>query len=308
LLKKIVITGANGFLGTELIKQLIKSNISDNIIAITSQKELLKMKFSSVNFIEYFDMNEVVNIDFSTIDYLIHCAFSRGYKSNSDIAESISFTNNIFNIAGFKGVKNIINISSQGVYGKNNDIYPDEKTKVNPNNLYALAKYSTEILLLNLSKIYSKTNISNIRLASLTGGKENLHLEVISKFVLSALKGETINILGGSQNFSYLDVRDAASAIISMLSSNNWHNIYNLGPEKKYNIIELAEMVVNSHSKYNNKSININVDKSDLSLDVGMNSELFYKNFKWKPNYSMEKTIESLFEYLVEVNLSEFRG
>ncbi|NLY76519.1 MAG: NAD(P)-dependent oxidoreductase [Tissierellia bacterium] len=307
--KSVLVTGASGFLGRELIELLIYRD-DFMVLALTSSKERLTSFFGNTSSLECFNINEWKDkkLPWHKVDILIHCAFARGYRTDKEIAESLDFTNKLFLDAIENDVKNIINISSQGVYGQGSKPFWKEDNPVCPQDLYSFAKYASELLVSNIRKISNKkVNVTNLRLASLTGPKDNLHLEVISKFVIKALKSETINIIGGHQKFSYLDVRDASSAIISLLYTEpeNWKEVYNLGSNQQHNIIEIASIVSEVAKKYTRKPVKIEVLKKDINLDVGMDSSLFYEDTGWKPQYNIKDIIVSLFDYFSDIIKNE---
>lgn len=72
----------------------------------------------------------------------------------------------------------------------------------------------------------------NIRLASLIGPSGSVPVNVLYKFLQSGLEGKDFCVVGGRQQFSFLDVRDAAEAILRLVESDvdKWETIYNLGP------------------------------------------------------------------------------
>jgi len=298
--KTILITGAGGLLGGELIRQLTCES-DYKILALTSDKNKLMSRFPNVNQLECYSIDEFEDrkIHWGKVDILIHCAFAR-VSIGEELADSLNFAGKVFQIAHKERVSSIINISSKSVYGSKYKPLWVETTPVAPETLYAMAKYSSELLLRSIASKNNTTNFTNIRLDSLIG--EGLDIRVVSKFVQKCINNEVIKIIGGTQTFSYLDIRDAASGIISLISTEpaKWKEVYNLGSNKRYNIIEIANLVNDVAKDLINRSVKIQIEKEDIILDTGMDSSLFYNDTNWTPSYSMEDTIRRLYKYFVK--------
>lgn len=287
----IVITGASGLLGTELINQL--QNTEHDIFALTSSKEALIGKWNEnvqINSIE-----EWKNGDFSFEgkDVVIHCAFARAHKGGKEIANALVFTKNLFEDLKNKSAASLINISTQEVYGKKTPPWK-EKNGVEPNTTYGTAKYFTELL---TNEFASKSSSStNIRLAGLLS--VNTNSRMVNKFVDNALRKEPIKILDGKLVFSQLEVRDAASGIMKLLKvpSEKWKSYYNLGYIRGYSIQEIASIVQETAKSYD-KDIEIIKSHSDVMINADLDSSVLYEQIGWKPKYDMKSIVKSIFEY-----------
>ena len=107
---------------------------------------------------------------------------------------------------------------------------------------------------------------------------------VLNKFARAASHGDPIHITGGGQILEAMDVRDAVEGILRLLEkpAGEWKSLYNLGTNKGYNIVRLAEMCVEAALKINGyRKSKICIEEQDISLDYSMASDLFFKDMKW---------------------------
>ncbi|MCB0460730.1 MAG: NAD-dependent epimerase/dehydratase family protein [Flavobacteriaceae bacterium] len=303
--KKIFITGATGYLGRNLIRTLIEKNQKHyNVWAYVRDKQKAKEIFP-LNSVTLFDHDDFIsgNIPFGQIDTLLHAGFARSYRSNEEIAKSIEFTNILFLNAVKHQVPEIINISSQGVYGQTK-IPWKENNNIAPETIYATAKYSTEVLLTNLCQIHPHIQFTNIRLEALSGGADGFdENDLFAKLIKKTLHSEKIDLYGGNQKMVRMDIRDAVSGLILLLStdSKNWKQVYNLGNGINKKLKEISEIIVTVSKDYiENEVSEINIIDNNRKMEFGMDVNQFKNDMNWKAEYNMEDTIRSIFDYLVK--------
>jgi len=259
------------------------------------------------NVAKCFDKTDLENgtLPLGNVDILLHCGFARPHRTNEQIADSLAFTNDLFIRAAMNCVPAIINVSSQSVYGQKTPPPWNESTPVSPEIPYASAKYSTELMLESAKKIYNHIKITSLRLASLAGGQSGLVMtDLVTKFVKQCLDSKSIKIFG-QHIIERLDVRDAVDGIIALLSISpeKWKQVYNFGSGQTFNIIELAEKIVEQVKiQKGQQTSRIIIEEKDKKLSFGMDSECFFHDTNWKPKYSLEDTIRSLIKYLEERN------
>ncbi len=115
--KTVLITGACGFLGQNLIKKL-SSNQNFEIWAydLDKQKTITLLNNSLEAIYDNSDLEEG-RLHLGNVDMLLHLGFSRPYGTNEQIADSLKFTHQLFSRSVANHIPAIINISSQSVYG-----------------------------------------------------------------------------------------------------------------------------------------------------------------------------------------------
>jgi len=302
----ILITGASGYLGQNLINKLSKDN-NFKIWAFGSNKKQLKTIFGN-KVAKYYDYNDYNDDRFSLgqIDLLLHLGFARPYRHNQAIADSLEFTFDLFTRSAMHQVPRIINISSQSVYGLETEPPWTEATRPSPSSSYAQAKYSTELFLRSLSKVNNQLKHTSIRLASLAGGSPGLtETDFMSKISRDAYDGKDIVIIDGNQQMERLDIRDATDALIKLIHTDSfkWKPIYNLGPNKVLSLLNITKKIIKIAPSYNQGiEPKIIIDPTKTKMKFGMDSSLFYKDIAWKPKYSIDSTIRSLFQYFKNKN------
>jgi nucleoside-diphosphate-sugar epimerase len=299
--KVLLITGSSGYLGRNFINAIHSSGLY-TIWALSLDKENTR-KVLDHKVDRYFDRNDFQNgnIAIGNIDTLLHFGFARPHCGNDQIADSLTFTNELFRYAGTYHVPEIINISSQSVYGQGTIPPWKENTTVFPSTPYASAKYATELMLESEKKLNNHIHITSIRLASLTGGQSGLQLiDIVAKFVVQALEGKPIEI-DGQHILERLDVRDAVDGLVKLFSlpSGTWKPVYNLGRGETFSVDELAEKVIEQVRLVKGETASCIIKKEgNKNSNFGMDSSAFFQATHWKPKYSLSETIQSLIEYL----------
>ncbi len=284
---KLAITGAGGLLGQNIL-QILKET-DNTVYAFSSQGDLLRSTFSGAKNFYFLDMTDEIP---DGIDVLIHCAFPRN-EDGEQMAAGLKYIRDIFCQCVEKKVGAVINISSQSVYSQSRDFPADENSVLNLESKYAVGKYASELL---LNKICQSTCHTNIRMASLIGAE--FHQRIVNKFVKTAFTEKELTVLAGAQSYGYMDVRDAADALVTMCLSSidprQWEESYNLGIENTYSLIDIASEVKRQVEAELGSKIKLNIKKHEARLNTALNSQRFYQTFDWRPGISLQKTVQDI--------------
>lgn len=290
----VVITGAGGFLGRNLLSLLRTEDVKVAAVTSKSQEELYRLSGKSdwkerLVVVAQDDYEEIKRV-LRDASFLINCGFPR-VMDGSSLANGMKFISWLFSLAKQQDVNAVINISSQSVYDQHRSKPAVETDPVSPDSPYALAKYATELMLNWTCEGLPSTNI---RLASLIG--PGFNQRVINKMIISARERAQIDVNEQGSKFGYLDCLDAARGIIALLASNpdNWLTEYNLGAKRPYTLTELATIIKKRRASYG-LSTKVVVSQSDgKSINSSLNSEQFTALTGWHPLISMEESADRI--------------
>ena len=275
---KIILLGAAGFIGTNLVIELAKK--PENEITVVDRdklffKNIIDLHLSNLNIVESdltmdSDYEELV----SNQDLVYHLISTTvPTTSNQHIAEELKanvvLSANIFEACVKQNVKKVAFISSGGtVYGKESKCPLNEKTPTNPITSYGIQKVSIEKLLYLYNYMYGL----DYRIICLTNPygpyqRPNGVLGAVTTFTYKALKGEEIQVYGdGSvvRDFIYID--DAVKGIQKIVNGNDRHHIFNLGCGYGTSIKEVLSSIERA------LNINLNVKYTEArKVDVPVN-------------------------------------
>ncbi len=235
--RKVVITGASGFLGSHLVERLKGERYE--IYALSSKSEELKKKLGGENII--YVHKDMLEAEMMKDSIVVNCAYPRN-STGKTMADGLKYIQKVFEAAveGHAGV--IINISSQSVYSQQRTEAATEETPVCLESPYAVGKYAVELMLESICK-GTGTKYTSLRMASLIG--PGFEQRIVNRFARQMLNQESITIIKQEKRMGFLDVEDAVSAIIavSYADSCSWQSVYNVGNGRGYTVEEIYNSV-----------------------------------------------------------------
>ena len=263
-MRKILITGGAGFIGSSLAERLSKDSenlivIADNLIT-GSQMKIPKSVHNNVKFLKT-DVNNLEDVSgvfyAYGFDYVFHYAALVGVKRTLAnpvmVLNDIKGINNLLNLSKNSGVKRIFFTSSSEVYGEPVE-YPQNEhtTPLNSRLPYAIVKNVGEAYLRSFKKEFD-LDFTIFRLFNTYGPKQSTDF-VVSKFLAAALQNKDINIFGdGNQTRTFCYIDDHLDATVHAFYNNLIVNdVANIGADNETSILELAQLIVrltNSKSK-----------------------------------------------------------
>lgn len=294
--KKIAVSGAGGALGGQILAMAADEGLE--VVALTSKPEVLQKKYEGKDTLHFLERNSFENVPWEQVDVLANCAFSLN-AGGIALADSMDYVKRLLVSAAEGGVKSVLNISSQSVYSQKRQEAAAEGDDPNLESSYAVGKYATELL---VDALFRMVPHASLRLGNLVD--ETTDYRILNKFVSQIVEGKDIHIWNSNRYFDYLDVRDAANAIlkVAMSDPHKWEGIYNLGSGKLYGILDFAR-IANEIALA--KGITPVEVICEPSADEGewrytaLDCRHICRQFDWKPQYSLEDTVGRIFDSMI---------
>lgn len=248
-MKTILVLGATGFIGSNLVDYFIQEGY--NVIGVGRKKNVSIFKnfsYRSINLPsdEFYDILKTNKIDF--------CIFGAGSSSVnysfdsplSDFRDTVYVTAFVLDaIRNYSLDTRFIYISSAAVYGFQDKLPISEQAKISPISPYGYHKYVGEILCAEYAAIYGiKTKIARVFSAYGSGLKKQVLWEICNQ----AFNNRDVILKGtGNETRDLLNVSDIAIAISKLLDEESWRgDIFNIASGKEISIRSLCELIMDN--------------------------------------------------------------
>ncbi|MFH1867825.1 MAG: aminotransferase class I/II-fold pyridoxal phosphate-dependent enzyme [Candidatus Omnitrophota bacterium] len=306
-MKRVLVTGGAGYLGSVLCMKLLKRGYSVRCfdrLYFGSDPVRPFMKSGKFELIKgnILDLKKFPDL-LTDVDVVIHLAgLANDPTSELDpnLTNAVNFEAalELAKLTKAKGIKQFVFASSCSVYGKALADVVNENSPINPVSIYAESKAKAEEDILALADAHFYP--VSFRQATLYGVSPRMRFDLaINLMVLHAsTKGEIFIWGGGDQWRPFLHVEDAADAMVYSLgvsADKISGKIYNLGSTKdNFKIIDLANLVKNSVKGSKLNVIPENPDKRSYCV----NCDKVEKELKWKPKKKIKDGIKELSEFI----------
>ena len=304
-MKRILITGGAGFLGSHLSDSLLEKGADvvcvDNFFS--GFKDNIRNLFSH----PYFELirHDIIHPLFLEVDQIYHLACPASpihYQLNAikTVKTNVMGTINMLGLA--KRIKaRILLASSSEIYG-DATVHPQPESywgNVNPIGIracYDEGKRVAETLMMDYHR-QNKVDIKIARIFNTYGPRMAVNDgRAISNFVTQALRGEPLTVHGdGSQTRSFCYVSDLIQALLALMGTEDFTGPVNLGNPEEHTLLEVAEKIIKL-----TKSASGIVHKPLPADDpVRRRPDIFLANktLSWTPQVKLDEGLEKTIAY-----------
>ena len=309
----ILVTGGMGLIGHNVVAKLLKKKHRVAIVDTMTNYGIIpqdEMAYLMSERAKKFVCNEIYRVDIADpvlipavfdkhdIDTVIHLAsFPRQKVVNANPQlGSRAMSEGLLNLlehASRKGVKRFVYVSSSMVYGDFED-QVTEDAQCRPQGQYGIMKLAGEWLVRDYTR---RTGMEHVILRpSAVYGPLDVEDRVISKFLLTAMRGGVINVNGAGETLDFTYVDDAVDGVIAAATKKKAaNNTYNITKSHSKTLLEAAELAVRLAGQ---GTIDVRDRDQDFPSRGSLNIDRARRDLGFNPKVDIEEGFENYYHWL----------
>lgn len=311
--RTILVTGGLGLIGHNVVARLERQGhnviVTDNRTnyGIIPQPEIdylmsERLKKISTEWVHRVDISDASGVDWLVrhygVDIIIHMAsFPRQKVVNANPSAGSRVMSegllNLLEVSKAHKVKKFVYISSSMVYGDFEDDVA-ETAPCNPQGQYGIMKLAGEWLVRDYTR--SCGLIHTIIRPSAVYGPLDVEDRVISKFLLTAMRGGVLKVNGPNESLDFTYVDDAAQGIAAAATSDRTHNkTYNITKSHSRTLLDAANLAIKIVGR---GSIDVGSRDLDFPSRGALNIDAARRDFDFFPTVDVEEGFQAYYEWL----------
>ncbi|MDB2487725.1 GDP-mannose 4,6-dehydratase [Alphaproteobacteria bacterium] len=307
-MKNILITGAAGFVGSHVFDLLV-DRFPESTITVVDK---MTYAASHMNIPLCFEDDVKYNLIVGDLsdqqftmdivkgkDLVVHLAaeshVSRSFDNSLQFSKSnVIGTHTLIEACRIHGVKRIIHVSTDEVYGEKAYGCFNETDALSPTNPYSATKAAGDMIINSYIKSFS-TPVVTVRANNIYGTRQYPE-KIIPRFVLRALNGMPLTLHGDGSNLRhYLSAIDFAEAIYVLIKKGEVGQIYNIASDQEFSNRDIADMITAGVGDQSLKIIQVNdrpFNDSRYAVD-----DTKIRNLGWSCSGNLEEDLPKLIDW-----------
>ena len=317
IMKKIIVTGGLGFIGSNLIELLLKKNFSViNIDKVTYSSNFYNThEFSKSAFYKFIkcNLNNKSKLSKIIFEHKPLCIFNLAAETHVDRSidspESFIKSNilGVFNLLEIfrKYSKNnkktrLVHISTDEVYGDILKGRSHEEFPYKPSSPYAASKAASDHLVSSYVRTYKipaiVTNCSN------NYGPKQHPEKLIPKLIYNILNNKNLPIYGNGKNSrEWIHVEDHCEALLKVFQKGKIGEFYNIGSNKNLDNLEICKSLIKIAKEKIKIGQNVKIefvkDRPGHDVRYALDSKKILIKLGWEPKMNFTKGLEKTFSW-----------
>ena len=314
-MKKVIVTGGLGFIGSNLIDLLIKKNFFVvNVDKVTYSSNFYNtreyIQNSRYTFLKC-DLNNKSKLNKIIFKYKPVCIFNLAAETHVDrsidspesfIKSNILGVFNLLEIFKKYSIKykktRLIHISTDEVFGDILKGRSHENFPYKPSSPYAASKAASDHLVSSYVRTYKipaiVTNCSN------NYGPRQHPEKLIPKLIYNILNNKSLPIYGNGKNSrEWIYVEDHCEALLKVFQKGEIGEFYNIGSNRNLNNLEICKHLINIAKRKIKIGPNVKIkfvkDRPGHDVRYALNSKKIITKLKWKNKIDFKKGLEKTF-------------
>ncbi|MEK7390731.1 MAG: NAD-dependent epimerase/dehydratase family protein [Patescibacteria group bacterium] len=294
---KVIVTGGAGFIGSNLVRELVKKNFDVHVIDnLTAGKKEAVHPSAALHVVDVRNLSDIDPI-FVGAKYVFHLAALPRVQYSIEHPEetndiNVNGTLNVLIASQKAGVKKFVYSASGSAYGDQEIMPLREDLPASPKSPYGLQKYIGELMSRVWSEVYGLPTVS-LRYFNVYGpgqSEEGAYALVIAKFLKQKREGTPLTITGdGEQTRDFTSVHDVVRANLLAAENENADTknggVFNIGAGNNHSVNNVAKLI-------GGKAIHV-PERFEPKHSLADNSKA-RKILGWEPSVSLEEGIKEL--------------
>ena len=310
-MKKVIVTGGSGFIGSHIVESLAKKNYEICVVDLWKSSEISeleknnKVKFKKIDISNHEEFEKT----FKNYDHLIHLAAILGTSETITTydVERVVETNVL-------GTTRVLKLAKKHNYKKVLIPTTPDVTWLNP---YKITKQAVERLTQLFNREYN-LNTTCIKLGNIYGPRERWleadfnapfnYQKIIPSFIMDTLAKNEITIYGdGEQKSEYIYVDDVSETFSRMLDKeeNIGTEVIHVGSGNNLSVLDIIKALEKAWNKKLNKKF-VKMRPGEHKIEINLNPEPLKKHLNYELKWSLEEGLKNTIPYYEnQFNLSK---
>lgn len=308
-MKRILVTGGAGFIGSNLVSQLLTTSeepvsliVFDSLTYAADLQNLPNDARIEVVIGDVRDF-DLLSKEVSRANEVFHLAAESHVDRSINDSRIFMETNTLGTLNVLEAVRlhdrRLVLVSTDEVYGSLKDGFAEETSVLQPSSPYSASKAAADLLAL----AYFKTYMTNVVITRCTNnyGPNQYPEKLIPVVIQSALQDAPIPIYGDGTNVrDWIHVSDHCSGLILAMKKGNPGEIYNFGDVEHIKNIDLVYLILDLISESNSK-IEFITDRPGHDFRYAVNTRKSREFLGWTPRRNMTNSLaETVDHYLAK--------